>query len=142
MYKNCLLKSICYKKVKFKKGEKNFETVFLWKTKPRWFVCFPNNLKRKVLKMTTNYISPNLLYRLKANIRKNGETISRTNFCKTCGFLNCNTLRNLDSMQKGVITQEDHSEYVFINKKVHYTVEAACNYLDRLFGTPETTQSK
>ena len=92
--------------------------------------------------MIKNYISPDLLYKLKAKIRTYDETIARTKFCEICGFLNCNTLRNLDSMQKGVITQEDHSEYVFINKKVHYTVEAACNYLDRLFGTPGTTQSK
>lgn len=133
MIKNNHLKSIIYKKVKNKKRENKTFCVFgceidLVSAKPRIHIT----LKQKVLTMK-NYISQHLLNNIKSSIRKYGTTISRTEFCKRCSFLNPHTLRNEDSMLKGVITKDDYSQYALANGKIHYTIEAACAYLDRFF---------
>ncbi|MBE6446091.1 MAG: hypothetical protein E7021_01610 [Alphaproteobacteria bacterium] len=131
------LKSKTYKINKNKKVKIRFAAFLGGNRKTVVLIWDPHNLKTKVFKMIKNYISPNLLYKLKAKIKTYGETIARTKFCEVCGFLNCNTLRNKDSMLEGVITRDDHSQYVCVNKKVYYTIEAACSYLDRLFNCEE-----
>ena len=133
------LKSIGYKKVKNKKRENQNLCVFGcgmdW---PRGLFRIRLTIKRKVLIMK-NCISQHLLNNIKSSIRKCGTTISRTEFCKRCSFLNPHTLRNEDSMLKGVITRDDFSQYVLANGKIHYTIEAACAYLDRFFTRDNST---
>lgn len=134
MMKNNYLKSISCKKVKNKKRENKLFNVSL---STRWIGPGPlfrtrRIIKRKVLIMK-NCISQHLLNNIKSSIRKCGPTISRAEFCKRCSFLNPHTLRNEDSMLKGVITRDDYSQYALANGKIHYTIEAACAYLDRFF---------
>lgn len=138
MLKNNHLKSICYKKVKQKKG--GFQDLVVIKVEKLSIRIFSlstkNNKKEKTMK---TYLPENILQIFEKRIRKEAPIISRTKLCKICPFLNPNTLRNQECMLAGVQISEDDNTTFKLNKKVYYTTEDACKYLRRTFLEPQST---